>query len=199
MSFSKTWCFALLAAVVLAPACVRKSETAVLTAAAVHADDDVAPVAEATAVACSGILFNDQCVNKGDTVTFGKYPQATSTAEDIEWIVLDVDSANSRMLLLSRYVLDAKSYHTENVFVTWEKCSLRTWLNNDFLNAAFGNSEQAKILLSHLNNPGNPYFYTTGGNATDDKVFLLTIADVISKTNEYFSSDEARVAMADFL
>lgn len=172
---------------------------------AVPAAANVAPVAVAPTAAktetCDGVLFNSQCVHKGDTATFGKYPQATETPEPIEWLVLDIDTSKGQMLLLSKYVLDAKQYH-ESVFITWEKCTLRTWLNGTFKTTAFSTSEQQQIALTHLDNPNSPSWGTSGGNATNDYVFLLSLTDALSQTNDvagsgkYFSRDADRVAMA---
>lgn len=101
----------------------------------------------------------------GDTVTFGNYPQSTSTPEPIEWTVLAVDSVNGKALLLSKYILDAHVYNTEKVSVSWATCALRDWLNNTFYNAAFNSEEQSGIVTTH--NAG-------GGLSSDDKVFCLT-------------------------
>ena len=73
------------------------------------------------------------------------------------------------MLLLSKYVLDAKPYNTYNYLIntsstnntssttiTWEKCTLRTWLNGTFKTTAFSTSEQQQIALTHLDNPNTP-------------------------------------------
>ena len=73
----------------------------------------------------------------GNVVTFGHYEQDADESngpEPIEWIVLDVQ--DGKALLLSKYVLDAKPYYTEGTDITWETCTLRTWLNNYFLNNA---------------------------------------------------------------
>ena len=74
----------------------------------------------------------------GNSVSFGSYEQDNNPAngkEEIEWIVLDVQG--DRSLLISKYALDCKKYNTEWTDGTWESCSLRKWLNSDFLNAAF--------------------------------------------------------------
>ena len=54
----------------------------------------------------------------GDIITFGRYPQTASGIDStpIEWIVLDRDG--SRALLLSKYGLDMKPYHTKWVDIT---------------------------------------------------------------------------------
>ncbi|MBE5790166.1 MAG: hypothetical protein E7325_11085 [Clostridiales bacterium] len=117
----------------------------------------------------------------GSIVTFGKYEQDNNTGngpEDIEWIVLDVQDGKS--LLLSRYGLDVKPYNTERKDITWEECSLRAWLNNDFLKSAFAQEEQSAILLTTVDNSqsqGYSNYDTNGGNNTQDYLFLLSYAE----------------------
>lgn len=77
-------------------------------------------------------------------IIFGVYEQdgdLTNGPEPIEWEVLGTDSNGT--LLVSRYILDCQPYNTEYVDVTWETCSLRAWLNDDFLNTAFTPFEQS--------------------------------------------------------
>lgn len=114
----------------------------------------------------------------GKIFTFGHYEQDGNTAngaEPIEWIVLA--SEKDRILLLSRYALEARPYNTANVAVTWETSTLRRWLNADFMNAAFTAKEQAVILVTTVDNgqtQGLPVYRTSGGNNTVDKLFLLS-------------------------
>ena len=63
--------------------------------------------------------------------------------EPIEWIVLANDS--NRAMLISRYGLDMRTYNTNWTNVTWQTCTLRKWLNGDFLNTAFSDEEQARL------------------------------------------------------
>ena len=120
-------------------------------------------------------------VVKGDIVKFGYYEQDNhpeNGPEEIEWIVLEV--RNGKALLLSRYGLDTQPYNTKNDEVTWERCSLRTWLNGAFLNRAFTPEEQAGIVLTEVDNSsrqGSREWNTDGGNNTQDKVFLLSSAE----------------------
>ena len=82
----------------------------------------------------------------GDTVNFGWYEQDNNTGngkEEIEWLVLDKEGKD--ILLMSYYALDCQQYNTINEDVTWETCSLRKWLNNDFLNTAFDTDQQSMI------------------------------------------------------
>ncbi|MDY6017558.1 MAG: TIR domain-containing protein, partial [Oscillospiraceae bacterium] len=73
----------------------------------------------------------------GDYVFFGAYEQDNSASngkEHIEWLVLEVK--DGKALVISKYALDCKQYNTNYTDVTWEACTLRRWLNNDFINAA---------------------------------------------------------------
>jgi len=136
----------------------------------------------------------------GNYVTFGEYPQTTA-GEDmtpIEWLVLARDG--DKALLISRYGLDAQPYNKDHTSVTWETCTLRTWLNGTFYNKAFSSAEQAAILTTNVDNSKNQCYSgwsTSSGNNTQDKVFLLSYAEA----NKYFgvtydnsSNTKSRVA-----
>lgn len=125
----------------------------------------------------------------GDTVFFGAYEQDNNTSngkEDVEWLVLEVK--DGKALVVSKYALDCKQYNTSNTVVTWETCTLRKWLNNDFINAAFSSYEKAMIPTVTVSADENPDYSTNPGNATQDQVFLLSITEA----NKYFGSDSAR-------
>lgn len=125
----------------------------------------------------------------GDYMFFGAYEQDNNTAngkEYVEWLVLEVK--DGKALVISKYALDCKPYYTSYTDVTWETCTLRKWLNNDFLNSAFSAEEKAMIPTVTVSADKNPEYSTNPGNATQDQVFLLSITEV----NKYFSSDSAR-------
>ena len=136
----------------------------------------------------------------GNYVSFGTYPQtkAGNDATPIEWLVLARDG--DKALLISRYGLDAQPYNTDYTSVTWETCTLRTWLNGTFYNKAFSSAEQAAILTTDVDNSKNQCYSgwsTNGGKNTQDKVFLLSYAEA----NKYFgvtynnsSNTKSRVA-----
>ncbi len=129
----------------------------------------------------------------GDTIVFGAYEQdnnASNGKEDIEWMVLD--KKDMMLLLISKKVLDFQQYNTSWTDVTWETCSLRKWMNGTFLNNAFSTDEQAKIATTNVSVDKNPEYSTNPGNATKDKVFLLSIKEA----EKYFSSDSARQCSA---
>ena len=137
-----------------------------------RAADEAVPPAEAAT--------EQPSVNVGDVIAFGTYEQDNDVEngpEPIEWIVLDYDETGRRALLLSRYGLDVKQYHESWTNVTWEKCTLRTWLNNDFFSSAFSTDERSMILLTEVDNSdeqGYEDWDTAGGNDTRDSVFLLS-------------------------
>ena len=122
----------------------------------------------------------------GNTVKFGEYQQNGTSKEDIEWQVLDVK--DGKALLVSKYGLDCKKYHETGKDITWEDCTLRKWLNKDFLNAAFKESEKKKISSVTVSADPNPQGSAKPGNATQDKIFLLSIPEA----KKYFKSDSDR-------
>lgn len=125
----------------------------------------------------------------GDYVCFGAYEQDNNTAngkEETEWLVLEVK--DGKALVISKYSLDCKQYNTNDTDVTWKTCTLRKWLNNDFLDAAFSAEEKAMIPTVTVSADKNPDYSTKPGKATQDQVFLLSITEA----NKYFSSDSAR-------
>lgn len=126
----------------------------------------------------------------GSYIFFGAYEQDNQTSngkEDIEWLILAKEG--SKVLVISKYALDCQQYHTNLKDVTWETCTLRQWLNNYFINSAFSVNEQVAIPTVTVSADANPHAVTgtTVGNATRDKIFLLSIVEA----ERYFSSDSA--------
>ncbi len=127
----------------------------------------------------------------GETIEFGNYPQEEDgTEKPIEWIVMKKEG--NQVLLLSKYVLDAKPYNEEVEEVTWETSDIRKWLNNEFYTTAFNKAEKAKIQTSLIKNEDNSEYGTSGGNDTEDKVFLLSEKEA----ETLFSNDKKRIAKA---
>ena len=127
-------------------------------------------------------------VQVGDHITLGTYEQDNDTsngAENISWEVLAVE--DGKALIISDYGLALKPYHDKDEEITWEDCTLRSWLNDEFYEGAFNVDEQKYIILSDLENKDNPAYGTEGGNATRDKVFLLSLDEII----EYYDIDES--------
>lgn len=109
------------------------------------------------------------------TIFMGVYPQnCGSENEPIEWIVLAEEE--HRCLCISKYLLDNKQYHHCPQIVTWQNCSLRSWLNHEFLMSAFSAEERERILLSDVENPAAH---------TQDHIFLLCYDEV----EKYFNDE----------
>ena len=115
----------------------------------------------------------------GSTLYFGKYEQdndLTNGPEDIEWVILDI--VDGKALVISQCGLDAQPYHDTFQPVTWQDCSLRSWLNSEFWNTAFSREEQAKILTTTVADARDETL------TTEDKVYLLSYAEL-----EYYMDD----------
>ena len=115
----------------------------------------------------------------GDSITFGSWHQ-DSDAQDstpIQWLVLE--KQGDRALLLSSKALDARPYDLYRVDATWDQCTLRVWLNTEFLNEAFTPDQQKAILVTTMDNG-------TACPATEDKLFLLNYPELC----RYLSAEE---------
>ena len=136
-------------------------------------------------------------VTTWDCIYFGNYYQSnSSTKEPIKWRVLSVNGNDA--FLLADQNLDAKPYNEEYTDVIWATCTLRTWLNDTFLNTAFTSAEQAAIKNTTVVNDDNPYYDTEGGENTTDKVYLLSIAEASNTAYGFYgdfnTSSETREA-----
>ena len=146
-------------------------------------------VAEDEIGASLNVQMKKQAATSREYITFGHYEQDNNTAngkEPIDWIVLERDGKTAK--LISKYGLDCKRYHEQWCAVTWETCTLRTWLNGDFLNDAFTAEERAQLETVTVTADANPYCSTDPGNDTQDKVFLLSYVEA----ERYFDSNDDR-------
>ena len=126
----------------------------------------------------------------GGTVTFGSYWKK-DIKEPTVWTVLTREAEN--VLLISRDIITMKEYNEANADVTWELCTLRKWLNGEFIQQAFNSAEQAKLQVTTVRTADvsiydSGWYNTKGGNDTKDRVFLLSYEEA----NRYFTSDTAR-------
>lgn len=117
-------------------------------------------------------------VKVGESIKFGSYPQDRSGKKaEIKWIVLDVK--DGKALVVSQKALDCQKYNETETDVTWETCTLRNWLNNEFLNTAFTAEESDAI--SPVTLPDIPF----DDDDAKDKLFLLNTAEA----KKYFISN----------
>lgn len=129
-------------------------------------------------------LVKIQNASVGEWVEYGSYLGTTT------WIVLKKEEGKA--LLLAKDAVRYGPYNNEYEYEdnTWENCSLRTWLNDTYLNCAFNEEEREQIEKTDVKNVDNPENGTEGGADTEDRVFLLSIEEV----EEYFNNDESRQA-----
>jgi hypothetical protein len=105
-------------------------------------------------------------VSVGETISFG----------GCEWRVLDIQG--KKALILSNTTLGNQLYHNKHDFVTWAECDLRKSLNEKLYNI-FDSKEKMSITDTTVTTSDNPRFGTSGGTSTVDKVFLLSIEEVV--------------------
>ncbi|MCM1244859.1 MAG: DUF6273 domain-containing protein [Roseburia sp.] len=128
-------------------------------------------------------------VTTWDCVWFGNYPQSDATGatkEPIKWRVLSVNGDDA--FLLADQNLDVQRYNDTYTSITWETCTMRSWLNSSFLNKAFTASEQAAIKNTTVVNEDNSSYGTEGGNNTTDKVYLLSLSEVLNPSYGFTST-----------
>ena len=110
----------------------------------------------------------------GDTVTFGTYEQNNNYSdgnENIEWVV--IDKQEDKIMVVSKYIIAEQPFNTTNEgHISWENCTLRKWLNNDFLNEAFSGAE--KNLITDTTVFSTEYLVVGATYSTTDKIFLLS-------------------------
>ena len=138
-------------------------------------------------------------ISTWDCIAFGNYWQKdtngdgkvdqTDEKQPIKWRVLSVEGDDA--FLMADEVLDSKQYNESSGDITWENCTLRKWLNEDFFNTAFSQEEQDAIVETKVINPDSPANKNSieGGNDTLDKVYLLSRQE---------ASDEALGFNSDF-
>lgn len=100
----------------------------------------------------------------GDIITMGKYED-----EDIEWEVMHrnfvIGEDKVIVELQSTCAIECLPFN-EDGESSWEDCTLREWLNNDFFEEAFTKSEKKSIIDTSYS------MYTGDARWLTDKVFL---------------------------
>lgn len=81
-------------------------------------------------------------------------------------------------MVISKDVLECMPYNTSYTDVFWETCSIRQWLNTEFINNAFSQDEIKSIENKKIINSNNTDTGSNGGFDTYDKIFLLSIDEI---------------------
>ena len=161
---------------------------------------------EAKAASLSNPRISDG-VSTWDCVWFGNYYQSDITGkkkDPIKWRVLSINGNDA--FLVADQNLDVQRYNETMVNVTWETCTLRSWLNGygssanqnsidyskeNFINTAFTMAEQNAIFSTKVVNENNPRNGTAGGNDTQDKIYLLSLGEVKNTAYGFPSYDDS--------
>ncbi len=97
----------------------------------------------------------------GETVSFGMD----------EWYVLDKQDGEALLYRSADYT--KHPYNDTREDVTWADCTLRTYLNTNFLENRFSEKERALIQDTTVSTSDNSEYGTDGGEDSVDKVFIL--------------------------
>jgi len=109
-------------------------------------------------------------IKVGDIITIGSL-----SGKSLRWMVLNIDGSN--IMLFCRDIVTTLPYEQDASLkdITWETCSLRKWLNDDFYYEAFSDAEKKCILETEVS-PDTweqyPTDYVEG--VTHDRVYLLS-------------------------
>jgi hypothetical protein len=109
------------------------------------------------------------------------------TSSDLK--ILKIEEENRKALAITRDCVAQIPYYSAGRSITWEKCTLRQWLNHEYF-ASLPPDIRTRICEVRLPNKDNPDYGTKGGPDTTDKVFLLSIEGA----KLYFKDDTERVA-----
>lgn len=162
----------------------RKSWALILVCALIVG---ILPIGNAPSVLAEGELKNPTTDGNGvttwDCVYFGSYLQSDTnkdgtvddkdSKEPIKWRVLRVDENDA--FLMADKILDMKKFNESMEDVTWENCTLRTWLNDNFYKEAFTEAEQSAVIKTTVDTAGTSLI------TTEDNVYLLDTNEVINK------------------
>lgn len=109
----------------------------------------------------------------GDIIIFGRH-----SGSPLQWRICDISADKKWAYILSLDILFQEQYNATYTVITWESCTIRNWLNTVFLHR-FKTDEQQKIGIATLQNENNPWFKTSGGKDTKDRIFLPSLTEVI--------------------
>ena len=115
--------------------------------------------------------------SNGEFLEFGNYYVAVNNPKmPLRWRILAIEE--DKALIITFMGIDVRNFNDTTGDSNWENSSMRKWLNTEFYNEAFTDSEKQLIVESDLMNYKNVTYRTDNGGKTKDKVFLLSIDEV---------------------
>jgi len=118
---------------------------------------------------------------KGRVVEFGHLD-----GKPVRWRVLEEDGR--ARLLFAEAPVAFLPYNRERDHTSWSECSLRRWLNKDFMEQYFTLAERMDILLTPVRNDTELRWRMDNGPNTRDKAFVFSWQEL----EHYFPTQEAR-------
>lgn len=101
--------------------------------------------------------------------------QLNSSSGGPEWVLVNLDEATGRALVISKDIIVQKPYDFPGgCAITWDKCTVREWLNSEFYNS-LSEDVRARAIKSKI--VTNDNCAIPGGDDTEDYVFLLSIEE----------------------
>ena len=141
----------------------------VITAIGRYSDDDGGSYSDNNNYGNYTDTNNDTTsVSIGDVIKFGSYEQDNNYDngdEDIEWIVLEV--SNDKLLLISKYVLEASPYTYSEDGSFWNDSAANASLVDTIYTCAFSYQERKKLTTEVIGSDD-------GGYTPSDLVFALS-------------------------
>ena len=127
-------------------------------------------------------------------IQFGRYWAETGMKDiPIDWIILE--ETTDHYFIVSKQAIVSKMFgYGMN---DWSGSDIRTWLNHEFMEAAFDYYERSCLIDKEITTTNDPYL-TWGGKSrtpmiksveSNDKVFLLSTHEV----EKYFKEKESRI------
>jgi len=114
-------------------------------------------------------------IEEGDLIRFGGH----------DWRILDIQ--DGKALILSDKILSERRFRTsvprvvaQDPHITWEISPFRRYLNETFYEETFIEDEKILIVETQITTNSNLWFGASGGNDTIDKVFLLSVEEVVN-------------------
>jgi len=98
------------------------------------------------------------------------------SADGYDWLVLDVQ--DGKALIISEDIIGIKSFYDGFDSTNWETSNIREYLNGEFYDG-LSSALKTVIVETQVSTPDNPWFGTSGGGDTIDRIFLLSLQEVV--------------------
>ena len=115
----------------------------------------------------------------GDIVWLGINP--------MPWLVLD--KKDGRLLVISKFAFDCQAYHNTFYKRKWENCSLSKWLDSDYFNYYFTDTEKSMMETVYFDSE-DKVSHTPVEGAEGVRFFALSV----DEAKRYFRTEEERRA-----